>query len=190
MVSAALINVVPLALIKYFIAMDAFTHTIEQYELLTDWYLNSLEGIEDKDGSKSLNGFTNSLEWIAAHLLVERHKLINLLEGEIEPYAYYDKLVDPTAPPPHNRAFNVDTKYQPLSEIRSKWIGYSTVFIAALKKADVSILSKTLPSNSLTGGNKAENLLVFLAVHEGYHIGQMSLMRKALGYGGMKLGRR
>lgn len=165
------------------------TLTINQYQLLTDWYLSALDGIADTDGNKSIKNLTNSLEWIAGHLLVARYNNIKQLGGEIEPYAHIEKFINPKiAPPRNNVAFNVDTKYPTLSECCNKWIEYSDIFIETLKKTDETILNKELPFNVLTGGKKLKDALKFLVLHETYHIGQMGIFRKALGYEPMLLG--
>ena len=165
------------------------TLTIKQYQLLTDWYLSALDGIADIDGSKTINELTNNLEWIAGHLLAGRYNNMKQLGGQIEPYVHIGKFINPKIAPPRNTvAFDVNTKYQILSECCKNWIEYSNIFIEMLKNTNEIILSKTLPFNVLTGGNKLKDALNFLVLHETYHIGQMGILRKALGYEPMFLG--
>lgn len=169
--------------------MERLTLAIRQYQLLTDWFLSAIDGIDDKDGNKSINNLTNSLEWITGHLIVGRYNNIKLLGGQAEPYPDIAKFINAAALPPRNTvAFDKDFKYLPLSEHRKKWLNYSDVFIKILQNIDEGILEKELPFTILTGGNKIEDALKFLILHETYHIGQMSLFRKALGYKSMMLG--
>ena len=169
--------------------MESLTLTIRQYQLLTDWYLSAMEGIDDKDGCKSLNDHTNSLEWIAGHLLIGRYNIIQQSGGQIAPSLVVEKFINPALPPPRNTvAFDPKIKYLTLSECREKWVEYSGVFIDTLRGIEETLLNKELPFSILTGGNKMEDALKFLILHETYHIGQMAIFRKALGYNAMLLG--
>jgi uncharacterized damage-inducible protein DinB len=42
-----------------------------------------------------------------------------------------------------------------------------------------------LPLSGPTGGNTVADLLISAVLHESFHIGQMSIIRKALGYPAM-----
>lgn len=162
---------------------------IKQYQLLTDWYLSSLENINDADGCKPLNDSTNSLEWIAGHLICGRYNNIKLLGGQAQPYTDIDKFVNSTIPSPRNTvAFDPNVEYSAISVCREMWIEYTDDFISTLKNVNESILKWELPFQVLTGGNTVEDALKFLILHETYHIGQMSIFRKALGYKPMLLG--
>ena len=55
---------------------------------------------------------------------------------------------------------------------------------------DDGLLDSEIPFTVLTGGNSLEDILAFIVMHESYHIGQMSIMRKQLGYASMQLSRR
>lgn len=169
--------------------MERLSLTIRQYQLLTDWFLSSTEDIDDNDGHISINDRTNSLEWITGHLIIRRYSNIKLLEGEAEPYPEMSKFIDATLLPPRNTvAFDPNTKYLSLSVHRQIWINYSDLFIGMLQNADEHVLNKDVPFTVLTGGHTVIDVLNFLILHETYHIGQISLFRKALGYKPMLLG--
>ena len=106
---------------------------------------------------------------------------------EVEPYKYLDKFVNPTIPPPNAIAFDKNIQYATLSECKEQWTSYATKFMAALKSVDDSILTKEIPFTVLIGGNTVEDALAFIIMHESYHIGQMSVLRKSLGYPSMQL---
>ncbi len=170
------------------INMQSLSLTIKQYELLTDWYLSALEGIYETDGSRTINELTNSLEWLAGHLIAGLYSNIIQLGVQIEPYKHLNKFVNQTLLPPRNSvAFDSKIKYRGLSECKGQWINYSKIFLSALKSANESILKNEVPFPVLTGGNTAEDALKFLVLHETYHIGQMGILRKSLGYSPMQL---
>ncbi|MGH2563902.1 MAG: DinB family protein, partial [Ginsengibacter sp.] len=145
-----------------------------------------LEGINDEDGSKAINEQTNSLEWIAGHLNVGRYR--NMLRLGLQPqtYKHLDKFINQSAPPPNAIAFNKDTLYPSLVESKEQWTAYSKIFLERLQNNDEAILKTPIPFNVPTGGNTVEDALVFVALHETYHIGQMSIIRKTLGYSSMQ----
>jgi len=157
----------------------------KQFRLLTDWYLSVLDGIRPEDGRKVLRDNTNSLEWLAGHLLVMRSRNIARLGQPVAPFRYLDTFVDQTLPPPSFRAFDSQTVYPSLAECAEQWLSYSTAFSNALEAADEPILQRELALSGPTGGNTVADLLTSMVLHEAFHIGQMSLLRKALGYPAM-----
>ena len=167
--------------------MSPLHHITKQYQLLTDWYISVLEEVSDKDGNKAPIEHTNSLEWLAGHLIAGRYRNMTRLVLQVEPYENLDKFVNQTIPPPNAVAFDSKVKYPSLTECRAQWASYSTTFIAALKNTDESLLKSEIPFSVLTGGNTIEDALAFVVMHETYHIGQMSIIRKALGYPSMQL---
>jgi uncharacterized damage-inducible protein DinB len=166
---------------------ESMNHIIKQYELLTDWYLFALADISDKDASRTTNDHINSLEWIAGHLITGRYRNIMRLGVKIEPYKYLDHFINQTLPPPNAIAFDKKIQYPNLTECREQWTNYSSIFLNAIKNADEHILKSELPFQIPTGGKTVEDALAFMSMHENYHIGQMSIIRKLLGYKSMQL---
>lgn len=81
-------------------------------------------------------------------------------------------------------------KYPTLSESIEQWKVYSEVLLKAISGLEEATLKKELNFTLPSGGTTIEDALVFMVLHETYHIGQISLIRKMLGYPSMKLGRR
>jgi len=170
--------------------MESVETIIKQYTLLTDWFLSALEKINDQDGCKTINDQSNSLEWIAGHLITGRYRNIIRLKVQIEPYKYIKKFIDQTIPPPNAIKFDKRNTYPSLTDSREQWASYGKTFLDTLNTLDEDILKNEIPFNVLSGGNKVEDVLTFMVMHETYHIGQMSIIRKALGYSAMQLTRR
>jgi uncharacterized damage-inducible protein DinB len=167
--------------------MKSIDNLIKQYQVLTYWYISVLDDIPDTDGNKTLSDNTNSLEWIAGHLLVGRYRNIVRIGVQIEPYKYLETFINQTLPPPNAIAFNKETTYPNLTECRNQWLAYSNIFINGLKNIDEAILSTELPFGVPTGGKTIEDALTFVSLHETFHIGQMSILRKLLGHSAMNL---
>jgi len=162
-------------------------HIIKQYQLLTDWYLSVLDGIHDQDGSKVINEVSNSLEWLGGHLITGRYRNISRLGIKIDPNKGLDKFVNQTIPPPNAIAFDKTIKYPNLSECREEWMRFSKILLDGLHAVSEDILQSEITFKVPTGGNTVEDALIFVALHESYHIGQMSTIRKSLGYSAMLL---
>jgi hypothetical protein len=159
----------------------------KQFRLLTDWYISALEGIDDKEGSSTI-GDTNSFEWIAGHLVVGRYRTAMRLGMEVAPYPHLDQFANSSAPPPNAIAFNRNIQYPSLTNCREHWMKYSALILEKLEKADEALLSTTLALNVPIGGNTLKDMLAFTALHESYHIGQLSILRKSMGKAGFSLG--
>lgn len=167
--------------------MESIANLIKQYQLLTDWYLSVIEDIEESDGSKTIADNTNSLEWLAGHLITGRYRNIIRLGVEIEPYKYMDKFINQTIPPPNAIAFNKMIQYPSLNDCKQQWKIYGKIFMDRLKEIKTDTLSAEIPFTVMTGGNTVKDALTFITLHETFHIGQMSIIRKALGYPAMQL---
>jgi hypothetical protein len=165
----------------------ASNHTIKQYHLLTDWYLSVLDGIADQDGSRVISDVTNSLEWLGGHLITGRYRSISRLGVKIQPNIGLDKFVNQAIPPPNAIAFDNKIKYPSLSECRKEWTSFSKILLDGLHSVSDSVLKTEISFQVPTGGNTVEDALIFVTLHESYHIGQMSIIRKSIGYNPMQL---
>lgn len=157
----------------------------KQFRLLTDWYLSVIENIQPADGRHIVSPNTNSLEWLAGHLIVVRCRNIGRLGQSVEPFQYLDDYVDQTLPPPNFRPFDPTRTYPSLAECARHWAFYSDIFLRVLATADEPVLKAELPIQGPTGGTTVEDFLTSNVLHESFHIGQMSIIRKSLGYQAM-----
>ncbi len=156
-----------------------------QFRLLTDWYLSVLDGIQPADGRRTLSEHNNSLEWLAGHLLVTRCRNIMRLGGPATEVFPLDDYVDATLPLPGFRPFDKNRTYPSLAACAEAWESVSKAFLVALQAADAHVLHTVLPLSGPTGGNTVADFLVSAVLHESFHIGQMSIIRKAFGYPAM-----
>lgn len=157
---------------------------IKQFNYQTRLFKNAIEGIDEQNSLTRLYNKTNNLRWIAGHLIVVRYRSITRMNVEVEQYPHYDKftLKDATPPTPVTKAFDDSIEYPPLSESRKYWDIYSETMMKNLALLNNEQLSAGVPFEVPIGGNTLRDLLAFIATHECYHIGQMSIIRKALGY--------
>jgi hypothetical protein len=163
--------------------MSSIQPVVKQFEMQTRLFNNVLEGIEDIKGSKRLSDHVNHLQWIAGHLTNSRYGLGHGL-GIKAVFPYKEQYTDPTEPPPHNRALSASVKYPSLTEIKKSWNDLAPEFISKISGLSNEHLAAGIPFPVPTG-NTFQDLLSFIASHESYHIGQMSIIRKYLGLSAM-----
>src|SRR5215831_9221391 len=133
--------------------IPSIDNLVKQYNLLTDWFLSALENISEEDGRKTISENSNSLEWIAGHLLTTRYRNMLRVGLKIEPYKHLDRFINQTIPPPNAIKFDKENSYPSLAESREQWIEYGKLFSNRFSSLDETTLNSELPFNVLTGGN-------------------------------------
>lgn len=164
--------------------MSSIQPIVKQFELHDKLFNNVLEGIEDPKGSEQLTDQVNHLQWIAGHLTNAHYGIAMRMGFSDLKFPYWELYTDTTLPPPSNRPINAATKYPSLTEIKKYWNDLSPVFNKALSKFTDEQLAAGIPFPVPTG-NTLLDFFNFIASHDSYHIGQMSIIRKYLGKSAM-----
>jgi len=76
-----------------------------------------------------------------------------------------------------------DTDYPTIDEMREAWTKVSAELSAALSKAPDDVLAQPAPKGPPSFDGKVSGTCAFFAFHDTYHVGQISYLRKWLGYG-------
>lgn len=118
---------------------------------------------------------SNHLMWVAGHLIVSRQGVLKSLDTEWSfPWSsLFSRGAKLTTP----------EQYPGVEEIRNAWEDVSNRLLASLSSASAEVLAKPAPQGPPTFDGKISGLVAFLAFHETYHVGQVSYLRKWLGYG-------
>jgi len=143
-------------------------------ELNAALFRKALEGVDQASSERRPNDHTNSLAFIACHALDARFYLMKLAGHErTNPWqALFDAATD----------ISTMKEFPPLYEVLAEW--------DELHEATLEVLAEMTPAEfdaesdarfptddrSILGG------IAFLAFHEAYHVGQMGLVRKYLGF--------
>ncbi len=137
----------------------------------------SLAGLTREQGLSRLGAGTNPLLWMAAHLTTTRFGLAQLIGVDAQRpwdgrFVRGSELGDLAAIPEQAEILATFRRVSELLAVR----------LSALGDAELDAPSPRafpIEDKSLLGG------LGFLAYHEAYHLGQMAVVRKALGLGGL-----
>ena len=115
--------------------------------------------------------------WIAAHLAGARYGMMALLG---QPRAF------PLGTSFGRGATLPETAALPqIAEVLAVWREISALFVDAVAHASDAALAATSPRSFPSDDKSVLGGLAFLAYHEGYHLGQLALIRKALGHPGL-----
>ncbi|MBD3376814.1 DUF664 domain-containing protein [candidate division KSB1 bacterium] len=139
-------------------------------------YLNTLQDIDDKAAQKRLNSQSNSLAFLASHVLDARYYMTTVIGKPVE--CPFREIFD--------KAQSIDDLevFPPLQDLKTAWQEISVVLCTELKNVGQDFANKS-PAGFPMVEDNLNGALVFLLQHESYHIGQMALVRKILGYSAM-----
>lgn len=161
--------------------MSTKTQLLAQYDLHDVLFNNVIAGISDEESNKSIADPTNTVKWLAGHLLWANANLANISGVKIE-VKWRDHFYTKEGGGPED--FNAPPSPLPtLDEVKDKWNQDTTAIRAGLANLPEEALNKVIDvkhpihpfDNTLAG------LWAFINDHQSYHIGQIGIIRRALG---------
>ena len=141
----------------------------------TDIVGKAVADVEPEHWFRKPGDDSNHLMWVLGHLIVHRGRTLNVLGVNWDtPWAsLFARGAERMA----------DTEYPPIEELRNAWMQVSEQLSAALREAPVDVLTKDAPKGPPSFDGKVSGTVAFYAFHDTYHAGQVSFLRKWLGYG-------
>jgi len=120
-------------------------------------------------------GDSNHLMWVLGHLVWSRGNVLKTLNEHwnIPSPALFERGAELTT----------QDEYPTVAEIRQAWDEVSARLSGILADVSVEKLSRPAPKGPPSFDGKVGGIVAFLAFHETYHVGQISYLRKWLGYG-------
>lgn len=148
------------------------------FRLNTTLFRNTLVGLDDTRASVRPNDRTNSVAFIAGHLVESRAWMARYLGLDVK--APFGGVLE------HATSIDQIAKLPALTEIGGSWDQISGLVLERfplLAGSDLAALTTQrfpgVPGTVLGG-------IAFLIQHESYHIGQLAWLRKYLGFPAMK----
>jgi uncharacterized damage-inducible protein DinB len=143
--------------------------TASIYKVNSTLFINSFKDVDEKVALKRPNKKTNSMIFIALHLLDARNFILAQLGVEIKnPFAKY---VD------WSKSIDEIKVYPKLSRVLAEWEKLDSVFMKKLNTLSPKQLEVKL-NMDFPGGKTVQNMISFLSEHEAYHVGQLGMLRK------------
>ncbi|MCJ8154735.1 DinB family protein [Chryseobacterium sp. SSA4.19] len=143
-------------------------------------FLMVLNGISEEDALKRIDGRTNHIIWMAGNFLDMRYAMGNVL-GLHEEFEYRDFFFQ-------GKTLDENFNYPELQQLKDSFHAISPLVYRSLLDVSDDDLDKAFPMG-MNIDFFPENMLSFIGMcigREDYLCGQIGLMRKILGYEGMK----
>ncbi|MDQ7816394.1 MAG: DinB family protein [Melioribacteraceae bacterium] len=146
---------------------------ISIYNTNSKLLINSFAKVTEADALKRPNRRTNSMIFIVLHILDARCFMLTQIGKQTKnPFAKY---VD------WAKTIDEIKVYPKLKKVLTEWKRIDKIFVGETSE----LKSRKLNSDQqfeFPGGKKIIEMISFLAEHEAYHIGQISFIRKYIGY--------
>jgi hypothetical protein len=135
----------------------------------------NLDGVSDVDALRSPEEGGNCVNWLVGHLLWSRNRVHSLLGGVP---AWPERLGPSDAYHRGATGFRVGDAV-PLSKLYEALVHSQAIVVAGLEQLSADRLNEPATATMTVGEQ-----LAFLGFHEGYHVGQVGLLRRFLGRAG------
>ena len=152
---------------------QAIAHVLGLMDVVDNLYAKALHGLDPSELTRAPSSQSNPMVWMAGHLAQSRVRLARLLGVQQE--VPWPSLFQRGAPPPENEG------YPALADIRRAWDDAGKALRARLKAMNEAELFGDLEVKIPSTDGTLRGAIVFALFHEGYHVGQMGYVRRALG---------
>ena len=147
-------------------------------QLNTKLLLNATRDVTHQLSLKRIDARTNNIIFITAHLLDARYYLANYTGYEIT--SPFKKIFESL------NQVNDSNKLPPLKALLIDWQKSEGILLKHFENIDQDRLRLKSPAVFPVEDDTVFGGITFLISHESYHIGQVGLLRKALGLPNMK----
>ena len=153
----------------------SFSNIKGMFRTNTDIINKAIADVKDEDWVRQPGDDSNHLLWLLGHVVV--HRGLVLKNVGVDWSAPWASLFA-------RGSERVDTaQYPSIEEMREAWNQVSEQLKATLNESPDEVLSKPAAEGVPSFDKKVSGTVAFLAFHDTYHTGQMSFVRKWLGYG-------
>ena len=142
------------------------------FNMNTKLFIDCMEGITEEQSNVRISSDTNSIKWIAAHIIWARYNASTLMGNPPvnNPYTGLFENFRPT---------NEADDYKTVIEINEEWKKASDLIENSFLKIENDFWEKEAPIKlSFIGDDTNAGLITFLAQHESFHLGQLAILKK------------
>ena len=145
------------------------------YRANTDIINKAIADVRPEDWFRKPGDDSNHLMWLLGHVVIHRGMVLKTLGSQWESpwaqlFARGSERLD-------------NAEYPSIDEMRAAWEQISEQLKTALREPPEDVLTKASPEGMPSFDKKLSGTVAFLAFHDAYHTGQVSFLRKWLGYG-------
>lgn len=159
--------------------MGAKTPLLAQYDLHNTLFNNVLVDISEEEADTRLAPGINNVKWLAGHLVWAQRGLAGMIgvPFDIEWLGHFDRQAD--------KKPGDEIKVPSMGEIKQAWEKYAPLIRECLEKLSDGALAAPMEF-PLPAFRTQEGFWTFINHHQAYTIGQIGILRRALGKEAMK----
>jgi hypothetical protein len=152
-----------------------FANIEGMFKANTDIINKAIADVGPEDWFRTPGDDSNHLLWLMGHVVVHRGYTLKTLGVD------WNSSWIPLFARGAERV--TDAEYPSIEEMRAAWSDVSSQLSAALREPSEEIVAKPAPKGPPSFDGKVSGAVAFFAFHDAYHVGQISYLRKWLGYG-------
>jgi len=153
----------------------SFSNIKGMFRANTDIINKAIADVKADDWVRQPGDDSNHLLWLVGHVVV--HRGLVLKNVGVDWSAPWASLFA-------RGSERVDSaQYPSIDEMRDAWNQVSEQLKATLNESPAEVLEKSAADGAPSFDKKVSGTVAFLAFHDTYHTGQISFVRKWLGYG-------
>ena len=153
----------------------SFSNIKGMFKVNTDIISMAIADVKEEDWLRTPGDDSNHLLWLLGHVVVHRGVVLKTVGADWD--ASWRSLFV-------RGSERVEAaQYPSIEEMREAWSQVSEQIKTTLNESPAEVLDKPVPEGSLSFDKKISGQVAFLAFHDSYHTGQISFLRKWLGYG-------
>ena len=153
----------------------SFSNVSGTFKINTEIINRAIADVKPEDWFRTPGDDSNHLMWLLGHVVVHRgHVLRTLgLEWDSSWASLFARGTERVA----------EAEYPSVDEMTTAWQQISDQLRTALREVPADVLAKPAPQSPPSFDKKISGTVAFYAFHDAYHAGQVSFLRKWLGYG-------
>jgi uncharacterized damage-inducible protein DinB len=161
--------------------MSTKNQLLAQYDLHDVLFNNVIDNISDVEANRCITEPLNSIKWLAGHLLWAQRSLVRVGGAQVDiPWTGHFL----SGPGSTGEERNMPKgEFPTIEQIRDKWNETSPAIRAGLANLrDTALNSVVEIRHPITPfDNTVAGLWAFINDHQAYHIGQIGILRRAIG---------
>ena len=152
-----------------------FSNISGMFKINTEIVNRAISDVKAEDWFRTPGDDSNHLMWLLGHIVVHRGHVLRVLglgwdSSWASLFARGSERVG-------------EAEYPSVEEMMDAWTKISEQLRTALREAPPDVLAKPAPESPPSFDKKLSGTVAFYAFHDAYHAGQLSFLRKWLGYG-------
>lgn len=165
--------------------METKDRLLKQFDWVNHWFTNALDGFTDEESNRRVSPHMNHVKYLAGHLVNAQYGLEPVAGINIE--RKWDDLFAGLGQTKAQDNF----PYPSIDEIKEEWKKIYHALRKSLEKLSVKDLAGEMPdggmgASGIFDGSKGD-YWAFINLHQMYHVGQISLLRRGFEKPAMKL---